>query len=136
MQWVGIVPESGKVLTYYHHIICLIEHTRNVNRSRWVCWRTWVVIIICLTKQTRHVNLSIWTPTAILGIISKMERAPPPGGFPIYYVPSSRTVSKSPPLEALGSNSSRVDGIYPSNGILRNKNSTKNNQVIQKSWAC
>jgi len=40
--------------------ICLTERTRHVDRSRWVWWRTWVVIIICLTKQTRHVNSSIW----------------------------------------------------------------------------
>jgi len=32
---------------------------------------------------------------------------PPPGGFPIYYVPSSRTVSKRTPLEAPGTNFSR-----------------------------
>jgi len=39
-----------------------------------------------------------------LGLI---ERNPPPGGFPTYYVPSSRTVSKRIPLEAPGTNSSR-----------------------------
>ena len=27
------------------------------------------------------------------------KNPPPPGGFPIYYVPSSRTVSKRTPLE-------------------------------------
>jgi len=32
---------------------------------------------------------------------------PPPGGFPIYYVPSSRTVSKRTPLEAPDTNSSK-----------------------------
>ena len=37
-----------------------------------------------------------------------IERTPPPpGGFSIYYVPSSRTVSKRTPLEAPGTNSSR-----------------------------
>jgi len=35
------------------------------------------------------------------------QKPPPPGGFPIYYVPSSRTVSKRTPLEASGTNSSR-----------------------------
>jgi len=35
---------------------------------------------------------------------------PPPGGFPIYYVPSSRTVSKRNPLEAPGTNFSR--GVF------------------------
>jgi len=37
------------------------------------------------------------------------KKPPPPGGFPIYYVFSSRsvTVSKRTPLEAPGTNSSR-----------------------------
>ena len=35
------------------------------------------------------------------------KNPPPPRGFPIYYVPSSRTVSKRTPLEAPGTNSSR-----------------------------
>jgi len=35
------------------------------------------------------------------------KKPPPPGGFPIYYVPSSRTVSKRTPLAAPGTNSSR-----------------------------
>jgi len=40
---------------------------------------------------------------------AKVDRKNPPprGGFPIYYVPSSRTVSKRTPLEAPGTNSSR-----------------------------
>ena len=43
-------------------IICLTEQTCHVVRSRWVWWRTWVLIITCWTwtKQTRHVNRSIW----------------------------------------------------------------------------
>jgi len=37
-----------------------------------------------------------------------IETTPPPlGGFPIYYFPSSRTVSKRTPLEGPGTNSSR-----------------------------
>jgi len=35
------------------------------------------------------------------------KKIPPRGGFPIYYFPSSRTVSKRNPLEAPGTNSSR-----------------------------
>jgi len=35
------------------------------------------------------------------------KKPPPPGGFPIYYVPSSRTVCKRTPLEAPGTNPSR-----------------------------
>jgi len=33
-----------------------------------------------------------------------IERNPPPGGFLIYYVPSSRTVCKRTPLEEPGTN--------------------------------
>ena len=36
-----------------------------------------------------------------------IERNPPPGGFPIYYVPWSRTVCKRTPLEEPGTNPSR-----------------------------
>ena len=35
---------------------------------------------------------------------SLIERTPPPGGFAIYYVPSSRTVSERNPLEEPGTN--------------------------------
>jgi len=35
------------------------------------------------------------------------KNPPPPGGFPIYYVPSSRTVCKRTPLEEPGTNPSR-----------------------------
>jgi len=35
------------------------------------------------------------------------KEPPPPGVFPIYYVPSSRTVVKRTPLEVPGTNSSR-----------------------------
>ena len=48
MQWVGTVPELGEVLTHYHHMFT--KQTRYVDRSRWVWWRTWVMMIICLTK--------------------------------------------------------------------------------------
>jgi len=61
MQKIGVIPESGEVLTHYRlffvlFIICVTKQTRHVVRSKWVRWRTWVVIIICLTKQTRHVT--------------------------------------------------------------------------------
>jgi len=46
-------------------------------------------------------KLGLWGPTWT-------EKNPPPGGgFPIYYVPSSRTVSKRTPLKEPGTNSSR-----------------------------
>jgi len=35
------------------------------------------------------------------------KNPPPPGGFPIYYVPSSRTVSKRTPLEEFVAGASR-----------------------------
>ena len=35
------------------------------------------------------------------------KKPPPPGGFPIYYVPSSKTVCKRTPLEEPGTNPSR-----------------------------
>ena len=35
------------------------------------------------------------------------KNPPPPGGFPIYCVPSSRTVCKRTPLEEPGTNPSR-----------------------------
>jgi len=35
------------------------------------------------------------------------KKAPPPGGFPIYYVPSSRTVCKTTSIEEPGTNTSR-----------------------------
>ena len=38
------------------------------------------------------------------------KKSPPPGGFPIYYVPSSTTVCKRTPLEE--------QGAYPSRGVL------------------
>ena len=39
-------------------------------------------------------------------------RNPPPGGFDIYKVPSSRTVNKRTPLEEPGTHSSRVQSLY------------------------
>ena len=43
------------------------------------------------------------------GIHTQVDRkkSPPPGGFPIYYVPSSRTVCKRTPLEGFVPGSSR-----------------------------
>ena len=45
-----------------------------------------------------HVSMSE-NSIPMLGLLELIERnPPPPGGFPIYYVPSSRTVSKRTPL--------------------------------------
>jgi len=35
------------------------------------------------------------------------KKPPPPGGFPVYYVPSSRTMSKRTPLEESVAGASR-----------------------------
>jgi len=43
----------------------------------------------------------------------KRKKPPLPGGFPIYYVSSSRTVCKRTPLEAPGTNSSRGVLLHP-----------------------
>jgi len=68
MQWVGSYQSRGK---YWRIIImCLTAwaQTRHVDRSRWVWWRTWVVIIICWTIQTRRIDRSIrvWWRTWVL----------------------------------------------------------------------
>jgi len=52
---------------------------------------------VTYVKVTWHVRESLWTK----------EPPPPPGGFPIYYVPLSRTVCKRTPLEECGTNPSR-----------------------------
>jgi len=44
------------------------------------------------------------------------KKPPSPGGFPIYYVPSSRTVCKRTPLEEPGEN--------PSRGVLSHSSHT------------
>jgi len=49
--------------------------------------------------------------TVIKAIIIMIDgNPPPPGGFPIYYVPSSRTVCKRTPLEGFVPGSSR--GVF------------------------
>ena len=42
----GTTAPTGGLTKQMHHVV----------RSKWVWWRTWVVIVICLTKQTRHVT--------------------------------------------------------------------------------
>ena len=50
---------------------------------------------------------TIPTHTHITQRLFARKNPPPPGGFAIYYVPSSRTVCKRTPLEAPSTNSSR-----------------------------
>ena len=76
----------------------------------------WVVLHIWMSNGT-HMNES-WhtygwdTQHSILKDTQHSDRKkpPPPGGFPIYYVPSLRTVCKRTPLEE--------PGINPSRGVL------------------
>ena len=51
----------------------------------------------------------IWSSAqeAIRGSDFDRKNPPPPGGFPIYYVPSSRTVSKGTSLEEFVPGSSK-----------------------------
>jgi hypothetical protein len=43
----------------------------------------------------------------VLYVYIDRKKPPPPGGFPIYYVPSSRTMCKRTPLEGFVPGSSR-----------------------------
>jgi len=75
--------------------------------------------VYCSVLQCAAVCCSVlWCVTewcSICGRVSDLKlshyvdrkKPPPPGGFPIYYVPSSRSVTKRTPLEAPGTNSSR-----------------------------
>ena len=69
--------------------------------------------IICLTDCTANADVSILCDRYFNMIIQKhschfdRKNPPPPGGFPIYYVPSSRTVCKRTPLEGFVPGSSR-----------------------------
>jgi len=58
-------------------------------------------------KETRETLEKTTEPRETLERGSDRKKPPPPGGFPIYYVPSSKTVSKRTPLEEPGTNSSR-----------------------------
>ena len=62
-----------------------------------------IYVCICICMYTcMYVN-------TLLCILKQVDRKnpPPPAGFPIYYVPSSRTVCKRTPLEEPGTNPSR-----------------------------
>jgi len=50
--------------------------------------------------------VSLGYPLSVFNTNSTLT-PPPPGGFPIYYVPSLKTVSKRNPLEEPGTNPSR-----------------------------
>jgi len=65
-----------------------------------------------MTHLARHPRVSL-SVSCIKCVITHLSRnfdrktPPPPGGFPIYYVPSSRTVCKRTPLGEPGTNPSR-----------------------------
>jgi len=65
---------------------------------------------LCVCVRCRicsgSVCLGLWE-TGLAMVCIVLVNPPPPGGVAIYYVPSSRTVSKRTPLEAPGTNSSR-----------------------------
>jgi len=61
--------------------------------------------ICCADEMRLGVFINSYTYVYMYAHIDR-KKPPPPGGFPIYYVPSSRTVSKRTPLEAPGTNSS------------------------------
>jgi len=55
-----------------------------------------------------HIHIGLFGVSAGLFLANSIERnLPPPGGFPIYYVPSSRTVWKRTSLEGFVPGSSR-----------------------------
>ena len=113
------------------HWECAEKRERERERENIIC----IYIYICLYKFTRvyiymHIACVVWNWSRVRvcdSFISYLrvrdsfmlcacticacdfdrKKPPPPGGFPIYYVPSSRTVSKRTPLEAPGTNSSR-----------------------------
>jgi len=73
-----------------------IWRVRNINRGhgqRMKCKCTQIWLAIDYLKDMRTLDWS--------------EETPPQGSFPIYYVPSSRTVCKRTPLEEPGTNPTR-----------------------------
>jgi len=62
-----------------------------------------------LETTFRNISLGKWSENRSCYRRKEVDRKkpPPPGGFPIYYVPRSRTRRKRTPLEAPGTNSSR-----------------------------
>jgi len=66
--------------------------------------------VSCVLRQTqRALQVRLKTLDARLTLKSHFDRKkpPPPGGFCIYYVPSSRAVCKRTPLEGFVPNASR-----------------------------
>jgi len=73
-----------------------MSDTRIIWCSYWNSWTNYLEIPEQITLTT---NLPEYVDR---------KKSPPPGGFPIYYVPSSRTVCKRTPLEGFVPGSSRA----------------------------
>jgi len=91
---------------------CDMTHYILMERMRVGSWHTlssistyeWVTNFTHMNEsRTSH----IWMTHDILMERIDRKNPPPPGGFPLYYVPSSRTVIKRTPLETPGTNFSR-----------------------------
>ena len=62
---------------------------------------------VCVTHTDSHTTLLVEAAVAAKAAQFDRKKHPPRGWFPIYYVPSSRTVSKKTPLEKFVSGTSR-----------------------------
>ena len=66
-----------------------------------------VRLSVWVTHTDSHTTLLFEAAVAVEGAQFDRKTPPPPGGFPIYYVPSSRTVSERTPLEKIVQGASR-----------------------------
>jgi len=81
---------------WYDLFICFMTHSYVAGDWRDCLWVTFFWTHSLMTIQTYHGSFIYWS-----------KEPPPSGGFPIYYVPSSRTVCKRTPLEEFVPSSSR-----------------------------
>ena len=123
----GIIECEMLGANFLWSCICLpCSHRAESYRWTWVYWRLYITFpiriysphqdILAHTIRIQSANTLMWEYTCrCIKIQLQVDRnkPPPPGGFPIYYVPSSRTVSKRTPLEEPCTN--------PSRGVLLHK---------------
>ena len=109
IKYINLWHDASICVTWLIHMCDMnrLLHMCNLTRlyvyhdsSIFVTW----LIRICVTRLSHRCNKTTYSGATWL-LWSK--ETPPPGGFPIYYVPSSRIVCKGTPLEAPGTNSSR-----------------------------
>jgi len=112
MRQVSYEHETGLLWTWDRS---LMNMRQTWDRSPRAWDVQYVLILAYVLCRSQHPHPAL-THSYVTRLIHKficdsstlIERTPPPPGrFPIYYVPSSRTVSKRTPLEAPGTNSSR-----------------------------